>query len=760
MARLPQALDLNAPRGVVSRGEALDFSGVDRALQGAAQQVRRVDEVRRQADDEQAARIVQAAEAEYNAGAIERANAYDGRSPGYAQAELAAFDATFQPIQNREDLPDGVRMALTRRVQEAQARYGARALATEAETRSRRVAADRDASEQAAALRARMEVMGRFDALEDARRQAWDGASPGYAAGVLEDWRRTSEEVLAALPVEVQERLRPALLADEVQLQARALAAEDEAREANTNRTVADGLQMLVNRVRRDPSLIGRLDAEMAPVLAAAPAALRTRLANETRQEAAAAAVEARIERGEWDAVEADIEAGRFDNLDPARVERIRGRVETARANGVVVDAQRLADLEAARAADIRSILAGETPDSGLIAEARLLGGETLAAELRTDQEAARRIQPLIGRLRTLTPEQAAAELDRLADTATDAVGARTFELAREMVEQNRRARQDPAAWAATPIGPGDQAAATVRERLAAFQAQPTPETAQAYARATWTAQGQGGVPLQERRILDQATAEQWVEMLDRPEEAAQGLAQIAQRLELFGDGFRPQVTRELALAGLSNADLGAVIQYGRSPRMLNLYAAGRGVRETEAMPDRADRETLNTELTRALEGYRRTIGAGRGGEASLAAVRTAAVGLVAQGMSPRDAVRRAAAPITEAWDFEETYAIPRAAGVNRGVIRHHAARNVRRLTVNDGAELYAPPSDRYTPEQSRRLYADIVRETAFWRNLPDDSGVELVHPDPTGRPVRVRDRQGNEVVRTWSELERAVGVD
>ena len=760
MARLPQALDLNAPRGVVSRGEALDFSGVDRALQGAAQQVRRVDEVRRQADDEQAARIVQAAEAEYNAGAIERANAYDGRSPGYAQAELAAFDATFQPIQNREDLPDGVRMALTRRVQEAQARYGARALATEAETRSRRVAADRDASEQAAALRARMEVMGRFDALEDARRQAWDGASPGYAAGVLEDWRRTSEEVLAALPVEVQERLRPALLADEVQLQARALAAEDEAREANTNRTVADGLQMLVNRVRRDPSLIGRLDAEMAPVLAAAPAALRTRLANETRQEAAAAAVEARIERGEWDAVEADIEAGRFDNLDPARVERIRGRVETARANGVVVDAQRLADLEASRAADIRSILAGETPDSGLIAEARLLGGETLAAELRTDQEAARRIQPLIGRLRTLTPEQAAAELDRLADTATDAVGARTFELAREMVEQNRRARQDPAAWAATPIGPGDQAAATVRERLAAFQAQPTPETAQAYARATWTAQGQGGVPLQERRILDQATAEQWVEMLDRPEEAAQGLAQIAQRLELFGDGFRPQVTRELALAGLSNADLGAVIQYGRSPRMLNLYAAGRGVRETEAMPDRADRETLNTELTRALEGYRRTIGAGRGGEASLAAVRTAAVGLVAQGMSPRDAVRRAAAPITEAWDFEETYAIPRAAGVNRGVIRHHAARNVRRLTVNDGAELYAPPSDRYTPEQSRRLYADIVRETAFWRNLPDDSGVELVHPDPTGRPVRVRDRQGNEVVRTWAELERAVGVD
>jgi hypothetical protein len=760
MARLPQSLDLPAPRGAVSRGEALDFSSLDNALQGAARQIAQVDAVRREADDFEAAQIIGEAEAAYSAGAIERSAAYDGREPGYAEAELKAFDDAFAPLLAREDVPDGVRLAMARRVQERRANYGSRAMATEAETRSRRAAADRDAAQHATSLRARMDVMSRFDALEDARRAAWDGASPGYAEGVVQDFRSTAEEVLATLPVEVQERLRPQLLSDEASLQARALAAEDEARQANTNRTVSEGLQGLVNRVRRDPSMLGRLDMEMNQVLAAAPASLRAALAAETRQEATEAAIEARIERGGWDEVEAEVTSGRYDNLDPRRVERIRSRIETARANGVVVDAQRLADLEAARQADLRRILEGAAPDAGLIAEARLLGGETLASQLRTDQEAARRVQPLIGRLRTLTPEQAAAELDRLGGAATDAVGARTLELAQEMVAQNTRARQDPAAWAATPIGPGDRAAETVRDRLAAFQAQPSADTAQAYARATWTAQGEGGVPLAERRILDRATAEQWVEMLDRPEEAAQGLATLAQRLELFGDGFRPQVTRELALAGLSNGDLGAVIQYGRSPRMLALYAAGRGVRETEALPDRADREDLNEALTREMEGYLRTVGGGRGGQASLAAVRTAAIGLAARGLSPRDAVRQAARPITEAYDFEETYAIPRAAGVDRGVIRHHAARNVRRLTVNDGAELYAPPSDRYTPEQARRLYADIVRETAYWRNLPDDSGVELVHPDPAGRPVRVRDRAGNDVVRTWSELERAVGLD
>lgn len=774
MARLPQALDLNAPRGVVSRGEALDFSGVDRALQGAAQQVRRVDEVRRQADDEQAARIVQAAEAEYNAGAIERANAYDGRSPGYAQAELAAFDATFQPVQNREDLPDGVRMALTRRVQEAQARYGARALATEAETRSRRVAADRDASEQAAALRARMEVMGRFDALEDARRQAWDGASPGYAAGVLEDWRTTSEEVLAALPIEVQERLRPALLADEVQLQARALAAEDEAREANTNRTVADGLQMLVNRVRRDPSLIGRLDAEMAPVLAAAPAALRTRLADETRQEAAAAAVEARVERGEWDAVEADIEAGRFDNLDPARVERFRALVGTAKANGVVVDAQRLADLEAARAADQIAILEGGQPNSELIREARLLGGETLAGEVRIAQEAARRVQPLIGRLRTLTPEQAAEVMEELRGGATDAIGAATVELAQTMVEANNAARADPATWAATPISGGDTAARTVRQRLTAYQAQPTPETAQAYARATLALQASGGVAARDRRILSQEEAQGWLELLDRPEAAAEGMRTLAQRVELFGDQYRPQIMQELAASGLATADVGALIQFSRSPRMLNLYAAGRNamlgeptatgrrsaLRENEVITDAGDLQRLNRELTQTLAGYRRTIGAGPGGEASAAAVRTVAIGLVASGVRPADAVRQAAASITEAWDFHETYAIPKRGGLDRGMIRRNLGRQLEALTRGDGEALPAPPSSIYTPAQSRRIYRDQVRAGAYWRNLPDDSGVELVMLDEEDVPVRVLDRDGNELVRTWGDLSRGVGLD
>ncbi|MFN3353885.1 MAG: hypothetical protein ACK4Z5_09785, partial [Brevundimonas sp.] len=73
MARLPQALDLNAPRGAVGGGDALDFSSLDRALQNASRQVARVDEARREADDFEAGRIVQEAEAAYNAGAIERA---------------------------------------------------------------------------------------------------------------------------------------------------------------------------------------------------------------------------------------------------------------------------------------------------------------------------------------------------------------------------------------------------------------------------------------------------------------------------------------------------------------------------------------------------------------------------------------------------------------------------------------------------------------------------------------------------------------
>lgn len=755
MARLPQSIDQQGPNGATASGRAVDFSSIGNALESAGAQVARWDESRREADDAVAGREIETVQQDYTLAAGLRAEEYDGRDPGFAARELAAFDAHYAPVLARTDVPDGVRDSLTRRTRELRARIGQQAIAVETTTRGRRSAADRDAADQAAALRALMVFQADFDGRADGRRQAWDGATPGFAAGTMEDFTAAQEAALADLPAPVAERLKPMLLSRQVTLQAQAMAAEDEGREAGTMATVSQGLQGLVNRAARDPSVMGRFEEEVAPILAAAPAALRERLEQETRERAQVGAIEARIQSGDYDAVEAEVERGAYDWMDPGMVARTREAVKSARANGVIEDAQAAADLEAQIAADLRAVLAGGQADASLIQRARLIGGDALAVQVETDQKAALEVRPLMARVRTMTPDQLQAELERRQAGATDAVGARALELAGSMIEADRALRSNPAAWAATPNGPGDRVAEGVRDRYRAFTAEPTTETAQAYARSTWIAQREGGVPLSQRRILDSATAESWVGSLDADGVPGDGLAALATRAALFGPEFQPQVLRELTLAGMKPADLGALTHYASSPRRMALYVQGRSLAGDDRA-DKATREAVDAALNTALQPYMRAIGSQRGGPATVEAARTLAYGMAARGEDVRDAVRTATAPMTDAYEYEDDWALPVASGQSAGRVRAGARNVVRDLINRDGAGLFAPASTRMTPDQSRRTYADMVRDRATWRNLADDSGLELVMTDGAGRPVRVRDAAGADVVRTWAQLSTA----
>lgn len=389
-----------------------------------------------------------------------------------------------------------------------------------------------------------------------------------------------------------------------------------------------------------------------------------------------------------------------------------------------------------------------------------MIGGDALAVKIDTDLKAAQAVRPLIGRLRTMGPEAASAELQALTERATDAVGARTLELATEMVTQDRRLRGDPAAWAATPTGPGDRIGETVRDRMNAFLTNPSEETAQAWARAGWIAQREADVPLNARRVLPQATAEAWVAQLDADGAAGPALQSLAARAALFGPDFQPQILRELSLAGLPPADLGALTQYAASPRRLDLYVRGRGQKPNEAVPDKAVREDLDTALSEALAPWLRTVASREGGQAATEAARVTAYGMVARGANVRDAVRTATAPMAEGWTFFDTYAVPTTAGVSASRVRGNAGLTVASLVRQGGRGLFAPPSERYSAEQSRRLYADQVRSRAQWRTLADGSGLELVLPDAEGRWSRVRDAAGRDVTRTWAEFDRPPQAD
>ena len=257
--------------------------------------------------------------------------------------------------------------------------------------------------------------------------------------------------------------------------------------------------------------------------------------------------------------------------------------------------------------------------------------------------------------------------------------------------------------------------------------------------------------------MLDKATAESWVKDLDAEGTGEAQLAALAARAALFGDGFRPQVLRELKLAGLNDADLGAVAFYAGSPRRLALYARDRGQKLTDLVPERAEREQLDSQLQAALQPYMQALGTRDGAAGALGAAQLTAYGMVKRGASVRDAVRTATAPMSDGYDFQGTWAVPKDRGLTLGRVTLSARREVEALVRRNGADGFAHPSDRYTPEQARRIYADQVADRAFWRNLSDDSGIELVMPIPdTGALVRVKDGAGADVVRTWDQLERA----
>lgn len=768
-AKLPQSIEGGWADAPVTRGAAPDFASLDSALQGAASQIRDYDQARRRADDEIAGRELEAARAGYEAQAIERAAAYDGRAPGYAAAELAAFDATVSPVLARDDLPDGVRDSLTRQSRQLRTRVGAAALATEARARAARAAADRDAAEQAQAYRAVMAFNDVFGGLERTRRDQWDGASPGLAEGLRADFAFAREKVLEGLPAPVAERVRATLMSREVTLQANAMAQEDEARDAGVLRTVADGVRDLGNRAMRDPALLNRWEEEFAPIRAMLPAHLRAEAEREAKEDVFARGLEARIDGGDFEAVRDEIAAGRYDWMDPSVTARLGDAIESADAVRTVEDAQAEADLAAEIDLDLRGILNGEPPDPSLVARAEAIGGADLAAKVRIDQQAARNVRPLVARLRTMDPAEIASEMERLTAASGDAVGSRTLELAREMVEQNQTLRSgDPAAWAATEFGPGDRPAREVRARLEAFQSAPSPETAQAYARATWAAQQEAGVGQQQRRILPAATAEAWVEGLDADGAPASALPDLAQRIALFGPGFRGQIVRELGLAGLKPADLGALIHYAGSPARMAQYVRGRAAlaeiqprdgrpRAASSLVEDAEvRQEVDRAIIRDLSDYNAALSGGDGARATLEAARVLAFGLVATGTDPESAVRTATRPMTDGWDIRDGAAVPTDRGYSPRQVRVSADWEVQNLLADGGRGLYAPPSSRMSPEQSRRNYADIVREHGRWRNTADRRGWELVTPRADGGGwVRVRDAQGRDVVRSFEELNR-----
>ncbi|WP_436355677.1 hypothetical protein [Brevundimonas sp. CEF1] len=741
MAKLPQALDMQRPNGAMSSGQALDFSSLDRALQGAAKQVERFDEARRAADDKIAGHVVSEFANKYTAAAAERWAAYDGRTAGQDTAEMALFDADSAPLLAREDLPDGVREAVRRQVSDLRQQTLTRVTATASQMRAERFASDRDANENAAAQRLVQDGMVEWQETEaEIRRSGAD-----LTAALMPAWDGFVEKMLQPHPPAVRQRAAAIFERQRGQLVMGALREQEANAELQTRQNSTAAASQFVNRVRRDPALLANGTAELGEIAASLPHAARSAFITEWMQKAGAAQLEARIEGGQADAVEADIAAGHYDGLPPSVLEAARASVKHAQSVMTEEKAFAIANAQARHLQNLAAIARGEEADDSVIAEARgLVKPEELVGMLAEQQEAVR-LRPFIQDMRKMDAAQAELELQRLEGLATTQAARNALAAVRREKDADFGLRgTDPAAWAQTPAGRSDRMRTAVAAAWANVKTNPTPAAAQDYAARALSVQAEAGIADANRRLIDRATARDMVAGLDAPGvDVSANIRRLAQFADAFGP-HRARVMVELSRAGMTPRATGALMHYADQPQVLERYAAG-----LAATPTSDEKQRVEREMRTVLGDYERTMASGVGLDATKAAVRTAAFGSLARGENVADAVKAAADPIIGDWAYGKTFAVPRSAGVSVRTVEMAGNARLRRVMENDLSGLRTPVAPGYTREQSQRRWRDVI-EQGDWVTKPDETGI--IYMIDLGRgPEPLVQKNGTPLEMPWS---------
>lgn len=750
MAKLPQSLQQVTPNAAVSSGSTVDFSSLDRALQGVAQRVERFDEGRRQADDAEAKRILEEPANLYTAEATERWGLYDGRDPEQAVREDQRYDAVFAPVLAREDLSDGVRDAVRRQAGEMKRINQTRSIALQADLRTRRFAADRDASEISASNRIVQDAMIAWAGKE---KEIRDNAGPGgnLAALISTDWDAFVQERLAPHPAAVQERARQGLDRQRGALVMGSITEQERLDDLQTKTNVTSAATLFANRVRLDPTLLAQAPAELKEIAAALPVKDQAAWIEQQTQLATAGHIEGRIAAGDADGVAADIARGAFNFMPPAMLEQARSQVRQGQAAMTDAKAVKVLEYQALHQQALSAILRGEQPDTSWLAETQgILKPEeraAMAAELTT----APAYQEFRTNLQFADAAQSEQQLQALEARALTDADRNIIKQLRSERDKEFSARQaNPALYAMTPTNQRDVSRPAVRAAWEAFRSNPTPELGEAYARQTLRVQADRRIPERERRLLNPVEVRPMIADLNRTGVDVPGRIEA---LGEFANGFgryRGQAMAELVTAGMPAQTAGALMHYSDHRPALELFNAG-----LSAKPSKDDALAIDAEANRQLAGYARTMSSGTAIEATRSAVRTAAAGALARGANVRDAVTSAVRPIIDGWDYGQQVGVPRSAGVSAGSAEATAKALIAQM-FNAG-QLRTPDGAGMTAEQSRRKWIDVLNRSAL-ATSPDEEGI-VVLIDLGNGPERLGLKAGGEVTLPWAQLKANEGI-
>ncbi|PZQ57976.1 MAG: hypothetical protein DI570_18920 [Phenylobacterium zucineum] len=345
MAKLPTALDVGVAQGARPSGRTadLDFSGFDDIGQGIAA----LGEAAEQRNDRQAQKVLTARAAEYETAAAERATQYDGRDPGFANAETGHFDDWAKGLTEDASLSDGVRGALKRRMDDMRARAGNRAIGVEAQKRADIL------NEQRAAQRAQnlsvgiTEFQSRYSTALETLQNDYDGSTRDFATRAGQAADTAAAEVLDLVPETDRADFQARMAGLRPSLQAQALEYEQKRSQAYIVDKVNVARANTTNTVIGNPDAFGLAFSTSEELLAGLPRALRDAALRGYRGELAAARVQGLILRGEVEQATAELDGGDYDKfLDPQDKLRLTeaAKFKSARLAADLIEALRYGD--------------------------------------------------------------------------------------------------------------------------------------------------------------------------------------------------------------------------------------------------------------------------------------------------------------------------------------------------------------------------------------------------------------------------------
>lgn len=381
MARLPGVLDIGDPRG--ARPSGASVRPTDFALGDLGEAVAQAGQAYLAVADQKAERALLPAQAGYEGEAAQRSAAYDGREPGYANAETAHFDAYFKPITEDPKLSDVQRFALRKRLDVYRQQAGARAVGVEAEKRGGVVA------EHRAAMSAQNLSDG-MSAFQDLYHKGMKDLSDSYD-GSTQDYTRRAGQVaddamamaLETVPDADHDTFKARVAGVKTNLQGQAQAVEDQRQQAYVVDKVKSAQGRNISTIIGNPDAFSLASSLADEVVAGVPKALRAPMLKEYQGSLAAARVQGLIVKGDLTTAGHELAAGQYDDvLEPGQKLQL---IEAVRSHS----AKRASDLIESLSVGVdvdRAALAQAAKDSG---DAGLMAKASMADQVLDAQSAA-----------------------------------------------------------------------------------------------------------------------------------------------------------------------------------------------------------------------------------------------------------------------------------------------------------------------------------------------------------------------------------